>query len=111
MVMKLEDSILQNEASNDGSRINLYKEGNKWHAFGLSSFLITCILPSVIIKKIELLESYIKSPMSIICNDELKVLTKDNMIMTTKEEYIQIKTCQKIYSEEDYCQWLKEIID
>lgn len=109
--MKLQDSILQNEASNDGSTINLYKKGNKWHAFGLSSFLVTYILPSVIIKKIELLECYVKSPMSIICNDELNVLTKNNMIMASKEEYIQIKTNQNIYSEEDYCRWLKKIID
>ena len=111
MVMKLPDSILQNEASNDGSTINLYKEGNKWHAFGLSSFLVTYILPSVIIKKIELFECYIKSPMSTICNDELNALAKGNMIMTNEKEYIQIKTNQEIYSEENYCQWLKKIIN
>lgn len=109
--MKLQDSILQNEALNDGSTINLYKEGNKWHTFGLSSFLVTYILPSVIIKKTEILECYIKSPMSTICSEELNALTKDNMIMTNEAEYIQIKTNQEFYSEEKYCRWLKRIID
>lgn len=108
--MKLQDSILQNEALNDGSTINLYKKGNNWHAFGLSSFLVTYILPSVIIKKIEILECYIKSPMSTICSEELNTLAKGNMIMTNEAEYIQIKTNQEIYSEEDYCRWLKKII-
>ena len=46
------------------------------------------------------------NPPSVLKPEELQF-----MIMASKEEYIQIKTNQNIYSEEDYCRWLKKIID